>query len=119
MFASNGITRRSFLKQSGAAVVAGSVFPTIVPSRAFGAADRVNLAIIGVHGQGSSHLNGFPGLQDVRLHAIADVDGNVLAARGKEVTTKLGYAPKLLNDMRRVLDDPDVDAVTFAIPNHW
>jgi predicted dehydrogenase len=119
MFDSNGITRRSFLKQSGAAVVAGSVFPTIVPSRAFGAADRVNLAIIGVHGQGGSHLNGFPGLQDVRLHAIADVDGNVLAARGKEVTTKLGYAPKLLNDMRRVFDDPDVDAVTFAIPNHW
>ena len=119
MFDSNGIDRRSFLKKTGAAVVAGSVFPTIIPSRAFGAADRVNVAVIGVRGRGGSHFNGFSPLQDVRLHTIADIDGNVLAKRGAELTTKLGYAPKLADDMRRVFDDPEVDAVSFATPNHW
>jgi predicted dehydrogenase len=119
MFDRNGMTRRSFLKQTGAGLVAASAFPTIIPSRAFGAADRVNLAIIGVHGQGGAHLGGFPGLPNVTLHSIGDIDGNVLAARGKEMTAKLKYSPKLVSDFRRILDDKDVDAVTFAIPNHW
>src|SRR5690349_1899775 len=98
MFDSNGMDRRSFLKKSGAAVVAGSVFPTIIPSSAFGAADRVNIAVIGVHGRGTSHFNGFGPLQDVRIHTIGDIDGNVLAKRGEELNAKNGYTPKMVND---------------------
>jgi predicted dehydrogenase len=35
------------------------------------------------------------------------------------VEKQLGYAPKLVVDMRRAFEDPEIDAVTFATPNHW
>jgi predicted dehydrogenase len=119
MFDGNGISRRSFLKQTGASLFAASAFPAFVPSSAFGAADRVNLAIVGVRGQGSGHLSGFGRLPDVRIHTIVDVDGNVAAKRAKEIQERFGYTPKVVTDMRRAFDDPEVHAATFAVPNHW
>ena len=74
MFDGNGISRRSFLKQSGAGLVAASAFPTIIPSRAFGAADRINVAVVGLHGRGGSHLSAFPRIENVHLHTIVDID---------------------------------------------
>jgi predicted dehydrogenase len=48
-----------------------------------------------------------------------DVDENVLARRKSETEERLGYAPRAVADMRRAFEDPEVDAVTFATPNHW
>jgi predicted dehydrogenase len=119
MFDGNGISRRAFLKQTGAGLAAASAFPTIIPSRAFGAADRINIAVVGVHGRGTSHLRAFPALPNVQLHSIADVDRNVGLMRQKQMTEALKYTPKLEDDFRRILDDKDVDAISFAVPNHW
>jgi predicted dehydrogenase len=119
MFDSNGISRRSFLKKTGAGLVAATAFPTIIPSSAFGANDRVTMAIVGIHGQGGAHLGGFPKIPDVRIKTIVDVDENLFPSRLKAFQERNGYAPGTATDMRRVLDDKDIDAVTFAIPNHW
>ena len=119
MFDSNGMSRRSFIKQSGAGLFAASAFPTFVPSTAFGANDRVNVAVIGVRGQGGAHLGGFGRIPNVRIHTIVDVDENLFPERVKEVRDRFGYAPRTLHDMRRAFEDPEIDAVTFATPNHW
>jgi predicted dehydrogenase len=118
MFDSNGMSRRSFLVRAGAGVAAGAA-PLFVPSRAFGANDRVNVAVVGVRGQGGGHLNSFSRLENVHVHTIVDVDQNVLARRGRETQERVGYASKLVTDMRRAFDDPEIDAVSFATPNHW
>jgi predicted dehydrogenase len=119
MFDGNGMSRRSFLKQTGAGLVAASAFPTIIPSRAFGANDRVNLAIVGVHGRGQSHIGNFGPQKDVQIAKLVDIDKNLLPASVKEIQQKYGYAPAMEQDFRRVLEDKDIDAITFAIPNHW
>jgi predicted dehydrogenase len=119
MFDGNGMSRRAFLKQTGSGLAAASVFPTIIPSRAFGAADRINIAVVGLHGRGSSHLGAFPNIENVHLHTIVDIDRNVAMMRQAQLTEKLKYTPKIVDDMRRVFDDPEIHAVSFAVPNHW
>lgn len=114
-----GFSRRDFLKRTAAGVAAASAAPAFVPKRAFGANDRVNLAVIGIRGQGGGHINGFGKIENVQLHTICDVDENLFPRRVSEIQEDFGYTPNTAYDMRTVFDDPDVDAVTFATPNHW
>jgi predicted dehydrogenase len=115
-----GITRRSFFKQSSlTGIAAAAAFPTIIPSRAFGAADRVNIAVVGINGQGGGHISSFARIEDVQLAAICDVDQNLFASRIASVKERHGYEPRTYTDMRRLFENPDIDAVTFAVPNRW
>jgi predicted dehydrogenase len=115
-----GMSRRSFFKQSSTGVVAAAAaFPTIIPSRAFGAADRVNVAVIGIRGQGGGHIGGFPRVENTQIAAICDVDQNLFPDRVKAIQERDGNEPRTYTDMRRVFENPDIDAVTFAVPNHW
>ncbi|MDX2019181.1 MAG: Gfo/Idh/MocA family oxidoreductase [Deltaproteobacteria bacterium] len=111
-------SRRKFLQASAAVGAAGIVGP-FFPARVLGANDRVNMAIIGVRGQGTAHIAGFAKIPQVTIKTLCDVDGNVLGQRldGFEKTNK--YRPEAQSDMRRVFDDKNIDAVSCAIPNHW
>lgn len=111
-------TRRSFLKTSGAGLTAAAV-ANFIPRSVFGAGERIHVAVIGIRGQGGSHINGFGEIEGVHIKTIVDVDENLLPHRVKEVEEKFGYAPGTAYDMRAVFDDPEIDAVTFATPNHW
>ncbi len=113
------VTRREFLKRTGVGIAAASVAPAFVPQSAFGANDRINLAVIGIRSQGGSHIDGFGGIEGVRIATVCDVDENLFESRARGIQERFGYAPKTEPDMRKVFDDPDIDAVTFATPNHW
>jgi predicted dehydrogenase len=113
-------SRREFMSRSlGGIVAASALAPTIIPRSVFGANDRLNLAVVGIRGQGGAHIGGFASLPDVRIHTICDCDENLFAGRVKEVEEKHGYKPKTKWDLRKVLEDKDVDAITIAMPNHW
>ena len=58
----NRITRRSFLKTSAAA---SALAVNFVPSRVFGANDRVRIGIAGINGRGQSHMNAYFGMKNV------------------------------------------------------
>jgi predicted dehydrogenase len=81
--------------------------------------DTVRLAVIGVKGRGMEHVRGFNKLQDVRITTICDVDRNVIGPANRALTAKNGSEPKYVQDLRRVLDDKEIDAVSIATPNHW
>ena len=55
----------------------------------------------------------------VKLKTLCDIDENNFAKRVAEVEKKFGYKPDTAWDMRKVFDDKDIHAVTFATPNHW
>jgi predicted dehydrogenase len=38
---------------------------------------------------------------------------------GDVVGEKQGRKPKVVGDFRRILDDPEIDAIVIAAPNHW
>jgi len=81
--------------------------------------DTVRVAVIGVRGRGMEHIRRLSHLKDVRVTTICDVDRNVIGLANGALTAKYGAAPKYVQDLRRVLDDKDVDAVSIATPNHW
>jgi predicted dehydrogenase len=112
-------TRREFLKTTGAGV-AGVVVGMASP-RVVGANDRVVLASIGVRGQGNSLKRGFARLKDVEIKTLCDIDANLFAARVNDprLTDVPTFKPGTVQDLRRVMDDKDIDGVVIATPNHW
>lgn len=115
---SEQLSRRTFLKTVSAATVATTA-PMFIPQQVFGANDRINLAVLGVHGRGKSHISGFMKLKNVQVTTLCDPDLNVLQERGKSFREKYGKKVKLVQDLRKVLKDKHIDAVSIATPNHW
>ena len=127
----DGISRRDFTSRVGAAaaglVVGGEFFrPSAhaaqnVGGRILGANDKVVVASIGIRGQGNSLKRGFAQLKNVEIKTLCDIDANLADERIndprlKEVPT---FKPNFVQDLRRVMDDKDIDAVVIATPNHW
>jgi predicted dehydrogenase len=124
MVVQDGITRRSFLRDTALTAAAGTILAkkaesAQAPRKVLGANDRVNLAIVGIRGQGFGHIQGFARVPNVQIKTLCDIDENLWAERSKYLQDKHGYTPKLEWEMRKVFEDKDIDAVTFAIPNHW
>lgn len=89
-------------------------------SHIIGANDRVNVAVIGIRGMGQNHINSYQKLENVRVAALCDVDENLFAERIKKHFTDTGLPnPKIYIDIRKLLEDKDIDAVSIVTPNHW
>ena len=108
------ISRRGFMGTSAAAFAA-----TLAPQSVLGANDRIRVCVVGVNGRGGSHIDGFGAIDNVEVAALCDPDSRVLARRGKYTQEKLGTKPKLYEDIRDVLADDSIDAISIASPNHW
>lgn len=118
--------RRDFIKKSvmGTAglAIGGMGFSAKSYASIIGANDRINLAVIGIRGQGKTHINRWCGLKDNRnvlLKTLCDTDEEYFAPLSKVVADKIGVKPGTEWDMRKVFDDKDIHAVSFAVPNHW
>ncbi len=108
------LSRRQFLRGS---VIAGSGLLLLQDSRlAFGSQSnsKLNIAGIGVGGQGRSNLDNFIGLGE-NIVALCDVD----TARAGDIFTKCSSA-KVFKDFRRMFDEMEkqIDAVLVATPDH-
>jgi len=113
------VSRRSFLKNTAAASTAAIVAPTIVSAKVFGANDRINAAVLGLNGRGKSHIQGFMSQDNVQVTTFCDPDMNILKERQKEFKDKYGDDVALEQDLRRVMDNKDIDVISIATPNHW
>jgi predicted dehydrogenase len=117
------MNRRNFLKNSaGASAVAAVGLGVLARSTASwaGANDKIRVACIGIKGRGQSHIGAFTGMEGVEVATLCDVDERLFAERVKSFfTDKQLKEPKLETDMRKVMDDPTIDAISIATPNHW
>lgn len=120
-------TRRRFLEDSliaaSAALALGnsgaSAAEENAPATNAGPNDRLSVAVIGAGGRGGSHLGHFRGRKDAAVTHICDADISHAERHAAEVEKSQGLRPKLVTDLRDVFDDPNVDIVTTATPNHW
>jgi hypothetical protein len=110
------ITRRTFVKRS--ALAAGAALALAPHSRALGANDDLRLAVVGFHGQGGLHWRLLRELPGVRVVAVCDADRDVLD-RGLAEAEKRGEKVDGYTDVRKLLEDKNIDAVTTATPDHW
>ncbi len=121
------ISRRDFVDQAliaataalavgnGRSVIGAEDLPANTKA---GPNDKLRVAVIGVNGQGGAHLGEWLQNPDVDLVAVCDCDP---AAFGKHVNRfkNLPNKPRYVQDVRKLLEDKTIDAVSIATPNHW
>lgn len=84
-----------------------------------GANDKINVAVIGLRGIGQSHLNQYrQQSDDVRIAAICDCDTEYID-KATQYLLKNNIKAKTFQDLRKLLDDKEVDAVSIGMPNYW
>jgi predicted dehydrogenase len=114
------VTRRAFVAGlSTLGVAARAPAPHRAGARILGANRDIRVAVIGLRGQGRTHIARFAGMKNVRVVALCDVDTEVLAEQRAAFTKRYGYEVDALADPRATIERNDVDVVTTATPNHW
>lgn len=115
--------RREFLKGvtfgAGAAMLAPRVWGADEVKAPAEPRDIVRVAFAGVRGRGADHVKDFVKMKDVKIAALIDPDENVIEKAMKAATDGGGEKPRYEKDIRRVLEDKNIDAVVIATPNHW
>ena len=109
------LSRRNFLKQSFGAGATLLICGTSSTPRVFGANDRVRVAVVGVNGRGGDHIGGFLGQPNVEIAYLVDPDQRVLENRLEALEKKVEgkYTTKGVADVRRALEDPELDPAVF------
>ena len=110
------ITRRGFVAGAAAAAATAYYSPTL---RAQGANDDIRIAVIGFNGQGKSHIEGYKKMKGVRLVALCDADQQVIDKEMAKIQAENYGKVDGYQDMRRVFDDKNIDAISTATPNYW
>ncbi|MFO0904090.1 MAG: Gfo/Idh/MocA family oxidoreductase [Pirellulales bacterium] len=125
------LSRREFLDQSMLAAAAASLATlpqaTLPQSTRADEADagkrvspneKVRVAVIGVNGQGGAHLAEWLRNPGVELVAVCDCDPAAYGRR-EGAFKNLKQKPAYVQDVRKLLEDKSIDAVSIATPNHW
>lgn len=91
----------------------------LTAKEAMSANGRIRVAVLGVHGRGRDHIKGIMHQPDAEVAVICDPDMEVGQDRASSFAGAYGKKPEVVQDLRRVFDRKDIDAVTIATPNHW
>jgi predicted dehydrogenase len=112
-------TRRDFLQSSLAAAGVFAIAGTKSSGKVLGSNDAVRVAVAGLNGRGAAHVGAYLSLKDVDLTYLIDPDSSKHGKYTKTIDAKGKTQPKTVTDVRKVLEDKNVDAVSIATPNHW
>ncbi len=113
----NKLNRRSFLKQTALAGASLSLWPAIAKAQGSANGD-IRVAVVGFGGRGGNHISGFRALKGVRVVALCDADKDILD-KGVQRMKDAGQAVEGCQDMRQLMENKDIDVISFATPNHW
>jgi len=109
------MSRRSFAKRC----LAWGLGATLMPyARVRGANDDIRVAVVGFRSQGSNHIKWFSKIPGVRVVAICDAD-QAFIDREVQGFKQRNERVDTYTDVRKLLEDKDIDAVITATPNHW
>ncbi len=111
------LNRRNFLKSTALTAAALSL-PARVRAAADGANGDIRMAMIGFKGRGQEHIKSYLKMKGVRIAAFCDVDKEVLDKGVAQLKDK-GQDAAGYTDIRKLLENKDIDAVSIATPNHW
>ncbi len=118
-----GVTRRGFLDQAagslGAAAVALTTANALESQAAADNPGKIRIAVMGVNDRGRSLVKRFLAFPQVEVAYLCDPDSAVVPRVAQEVAEQRGKSPKVVKDFRVALDDPSVDALVCAAPDHW
>ena len=115
------IDRRSFIKKTGVATAGTLVGSKVLgqPPKRNSPNDEVRVAVIGIRSRGKDHYRALSRIPNVKIATLCDIDQRLLPEAVAEVEKLTGYTPGTATEYRKVLEDPNIDAVSIATPNHW
>ncbi|MDX9910049.1 MAG: Gfo/Idh/MocA family oxidoreductase [Mariniphaga sp.] len=118
--------RREFIKKAtaGAAgiTVGGSAIGMSAKSysRIIGSNDKLNVAVVGLGRRLGAFYEPIAKKEaNVELVYLCDVMEKQRERALQNFSKHIDYKPKLENDIRKVIDDPKVDVIFNATPDHW
>lgn len=116
------IKRRDFVTRSAGALATTSAAAKI--GKGFSILqgrpnETIRVAVVGVRGQGNAHIREYLRMENVEIAALCDIDNSVMARRSDEIEKASGKRPKGYVDLRKLLEDKSIDAISVATPNHW
>jgi len=90
-----------------------------VSDKIVGANERIRVGVAGIHGRGGSHISEFASMPGVEVAYLIDPDSRTFKQRIKEVERLGKNTPKCFQDIRKALEEKDLNAVSIATCNHW
>ncbi len=111
-------TRRGFLRSTLAAAATVTIAGTKSSGRVLGANDTVRVGVAGLNSRGGAHVGAFAKMKDVEVVYLIDPDTRTFSKRLDQLN-KQSTKPTLVQDIRKALEDKNLDAVSVATPNHW
>ena len=115
--------RRDVLKLSAMFTTSAAVFgaPAIGSSHE-SAGDRIRVGVIGMH-RGLAHAQSLVAMakdnENVEVAAVCDCDLKAANWSADLIEKSYGKRPPVIQDLRKLLDDKSIDAVSIATPDHW
>jgi predicted dehydrogenase len=119
------------LSVGAVAAAAVSRFSALSYGKIVGSNGNIRVGVIGFNGRGNAHIDAYRKIDGVELVALCDADETVLEKGYARVTKgqslrapepePTASAPRIqkYNDLRKLLDNKDVDVISTATPNHW
>src|SRR5215213_5969963 len=112
------VSRRSFIQKSLATAATITIAGTKSAPRVLGANERVRIAVAGLNGRGHSHTDAYLGMKNVEIVYLVDPDKRTYK-KHLDKTAKKEQNPTCVTDVRKALEDKELNAVSIATPNHW
>src|SRR5262249_44042251 len=113
------VNRRKFLQTTLATAATITIGGTKSSAKVMGANDRIRIAVAGLNGRGHSHTGAYLGMKNVEIAYLVDPDKKTYKKHLDSIGKKEQPAPTTLQDIRKALEDKELNAVSIATPNHW
>jgi predicted dehydrogenase len=110
--------RRDFISRSALATGALFTAPNVFAFKG-SPGNKVIVGVMGTNGRGEYLATLYSALPDVEVGYICEVDENVLNRTIEKIKSLTGKAPKAYKDVRKLLEEKDLDALVVAAPDHW
>jgi len=110
------MNRREFLRSS---VGAATTLTVLSQGKSAAAENKVILGIMGVGGRGRALLASLVKRSDVKIKYICDADRRCYGPAAEIVMEAHDDRPNFVQDFRKILDDPEIDAIIIATSDRW
>ena len=114
--------RRQFLKSSTALAAASTAAIPAVAQSSRSANDRFRVSVIGMR-RGLAHALSLARMvkngENVEIVSVCDCDMKTAETAAKRLESEFGKRPEKVQDLREIIDDKAIDAVSIGTPDHW